>query len=128
MPFDLAGNGALGVATETTYGTFTAPTKWIPIRSESLRKVENKIYRTNIRGLADRSGAIQGYYHIEGDITFEVTADSLVYFMYASRVVPAKGALAGGGYPYTFTPASVASPTTAAGIAVRKSLSIQVNR
>jgi hypothetical protein len=82
----------------------------------------------NIRGTSDRVGAIQGYYHIAGDITFEVTADVLVYFMYASRVTPAKGTITGGGYPYTFTPANVASPSTAAGATNRKSLSIQINR
>ena len=128
MPYAIGGGGALGIAIEATYGTFIAPTKWIPIRSESLEKQESKIYRENIRGIADRSGAIQGYYHIAGDVTFEVTADVLVYFMYASRVTPAKGALASGGYPYTFTPAHVASPTTGVGVTLRKTLSVQVNR
>jgi len=122
MPYELGGTGILGVAFETTYGTYIAPTKWIPIRSESLTEVEDKIYRTNIRGLADRSGAIQGYTHIEGDIEFEATADNLLYFLYAMRVNVAK--TGAGPYVYTYTPAHVASPTTAAGANVRKSLSI----
>ena len=79
MPYELGGTGILGVAFETTYGTYIAPTKWIPIRSESLTEVEDKIYRTNIRGLADRSGAIQGYTHIEGDIEFDISGRRIVY-------------------------------------------------
>jgi hypothetical protein len=126
MGYELGGTGWLGVAVETAYGTWVTPTKWIPIRSESLQKVEDKIYRTNIRGLADRSGAIQGYTHIEGDVEFEVSADILTYFLYASRVTPSS--TGAGPYAYTFVPAHVASPSTAAGKTSRKSLSVTIMR
>jgi hypothetical protein len=124
---EVGGAGSLGLAFETTYGTYVAPTKWVPIRSESLQKVEDKIWRTPIRGVADRSGAVQGYTHIEGDIEFEVMADTLLYFLYAGRFTPAKaGAMAP--YTYTFVPAHVAKTTTAAGPTTRKSLSLLVQR
>lgn len=126
MPYALGGTGYLGLSYETTYGTYVAPSIWIPIRSESFAKTEDKIYRTNIRGLADRSGAIQGYYHIEGDIEFEVSADLVLPFFYASRMTPAKSGA--GPYVYTFTGAHVASPTTGTGATTRRTLAIVVNR
>lgn len=126
MTVEVGGAGTLGVAPEVTFGTYVAPTKWIPIRSESLNLVEEKIWRTNIRGLAGRSGAVQGYTHIEGEITFEVTPDSLIYFLYAMRTTPSR--TGAGPYEYTFVPAHVAKTTTAAGVTNRKTLSILVNR
>jgi len=54
---EIGGQGTVGVAFETTVGTFVAPTKWIPIRSESLQLVEDKIYRMNIRQMIE--------YHVE---------------------------------------------------------------
>src|SRR5580765_5566120 len=126
MPFGLGGTGWLGVGFETTYGTWITPTVWLPIRSESLQKQEDKIYRTNIRGVADRTGAIQGYYHIEGDIEFEVNADVLLYFLYLGRFLPAKSGA--GPYVYTFTPTHIASPSTATGPATPKSGAVTIAR
>jgi hypothetical protein len=127
MTLEIGGAGALGVATEAVYGTFIAPTKWIPIRSESLTKPEDKIYRTNIRGVADRTGAIQGYYHVEGDVEMEVSADIAVYFLYAGRFTPTKTG-ASAPFTYTFTPAHVAQPSTATTPTTRKSLSLLIHR
>lgn len=126
MTVEVGGAGTLGVGFEATLGTYIAPTKWIPIRSESLQKVEDKIWRTNIRGVADRSGAIQGYTHVEGDIEFEVTPESLLYFIYAMRVTCVK--TGAGPYTYTFAPAHVAKTTTATGATNRKTLSMLINR
>jgi len=123
---EVGGAGSVGFAFESTLGTYVAPTKWIPIRSETLANPEDKVYRTNIRGVADRSGAIQGYVHVEGDIVFEVSSDILPYFMYAARVVPVKSGA--GPWTYTFTPAHVAKATTAGGTTTRKTLSILTQR
>jgi len=126
MTVEVGGAGTLGLAFETTLGTYIAPTKWIPIRSESLSKVEDKIWRTNIRGVADRTGAIQGYTHVEGEIEFEVTPEVFVYFMYASRITCVK--TGAGPYTYTFAPAHVAKTSTAAGTTTRKTLSMLITR
>lgn len=126
MTVEVGGAGTLGVAFEATLGTYVPPVKWIPIRSESLEKMEGKVYRTNIRGLAGRSGVIQGYTHTEGDITFEVTSDVLPYFLYAARYTPVKTG-AGAPFTYTFTPAHVAKASTTTG-ANRKTLSALVTR
>jgi Phage tail tube protein len=124
---EIGGIGTFGIGFETTYGTFVAPTKWIPIRSESLQRIEERQYRENIRGLADRQNPIQGYTRIEGDVRFEVTRDNLVYFLYGSRVDPTH-ILTGSDHHYTFTPANVTFPTTASGFTARKTLSLYVVR
>lgn len=126
MTIEVGGAGELGMAFETTLGTFVAPAKWIPIRSESLQLVEDKIYRTNIRGLAERSGAIPGYTHVEGDIVFEVTPDALLYFLYSGRYSIVK--TGAGPYEYVFTPVAVAKTSTAVGATTRKTLSILIER
>lgn len=123
MTVEVGGAGTIGLATETTLGTYVPPTKWIPIRSETLELVEDKIYRMNLRGTADRTGAIQGYTHTAGDITFEVTPDVLVYFLYAARTTPSKVTTT-----YTFVPAHIAKASTAAGTSSRKTLSLLVAR
>ena len=126
MTIEVGGAGYLGVGFETTLGTFVAATKWIPIRSESLVVAEDKQYRMNLRGLADRSGALLSYTHVEGDIEFEVNPEFLPYFLYASRCSITKSG--SGPYTYVFTPAHVAKTTTAAGTTTRKTLSIIVQR
>jgi len=123
---EIGGAGSLGVAFETSRGTYVAPTKWMPIRSESLQLMEDKYYRMSIRGLAEKSGAIPGYTHTEGDVEMDITSDTLVYWMYATRNTPAKSGA--GPYTYTFTPAHVAKTTTASGASTRKTLSIHVER
>lgn len=126
MTIEVGGAGFLGVAFEATLGTFVPAVKWIPIRSESLRVAEDKQYRMNLRGLADRSGALLSYTHVEGDIEFEVNPEFLPYFLYASRITAVKSGA--GPFTYTFTPAHVAKTTTAAGTTTRKTLSIIVQR
>jgi hypothetical protein len=123
---EVGGAGSVGVAFESILGNYIAPTKWFPLRSESLQLMEDKVYRTNIRGVADRSGAIKGYFHVEGDVVFEVTHDVLLYYMYASRVTIQKSG--GGPYTYTFKPAHIAKASTAAGPTARKTLSLLCQR
>jgi hypothetical protein len=126
VTLEVAGQGVVGVAFETTQNTYLAPTDFIPLRSETLELMEDKYYRLNIRGTADRTGALQGYKHVEGDVEFEVTADQLLRWLYAARVLPAKSGA--GPYTYTFTPVGVAKTSTGVGAAVRKTLSISCER
>lgn len=127
MPLGIAGSGLVGVGFETAYGTYAAPAKWLPVRSESMTDSEDKQVLTPIRGLAVASHVKRGYKVIEGDIEFEVTSDTLPYFLYAARTTPARtGATAP--FTYTFTPSSVVLPTTAAGVATRKTLTVYVER
>jgi hypothetical protein len=90
MPADIAGNGAIWVGLETTYGTPVDPTAagvgvWVPIISESLSYTEDKYYSPQIRQSAIVSDVKQSYYHTEGDIVIEADPTFLPYFLYASR-------------------------------------------
>jgi hypothetical protein len=89
--------------------------------------MEDAYYRRNIRAVAEISGVVPGYTHVEGDLEMEVTSDTLPYFLYAARTTPAK---AGGPAPftYTFVPANVAKATTATGPTNRKTLSLTIVR
>jgi hypothetical protein len=127
MPLGMGGSGILGVGFETTYGTYATPTKFIPIRSESLTQTEDKQVLAPIRGLAVASHMKRGYTIVEGDIEFECTADVLPYFLYAARMLPVKAGTTPN-FTYTFTPVSDVLPTTAAGAATRKTLTIHIER
>ena len=53
MAIGIGATGVLGLAIETTRGTYVAATKWVPIRSESITVSQEMNYRRNIRGIAD---------------------------------------------------------------------------
>jgi hypothetical protein len=120
----LGGGGALGLALETTSGTYAAPTVWIPITSETFRYVENRYFSPQLRQQVMVSDVKQGYYHIEGDVTFEVDPNFFPYFLYMSRHTITK---TGASAPYTYkaVPNKVASLTQAvAGSARTASITI----
>lgn len=109
---DIAGNGAIWIGLEATYGTAIDPTAagvgvWVPIISESLAYTEAKYYSPQIRQSAIVSDVKQSYYHVEGDIVFEVDPNYLPYFLYASRHTVAKSG--SGPYVYAATPTNIGS-------------------
>jgi hypothetical protein len=111
MPVGLGGGGAIGLAIETTMGTYVAPTTWVPIISEEFRYVESRYFSPQLRQQVMVSDVKQGYYHIEGAVTFEVDTTFLPYFLYASRHTVTKTGT--GPYVYKAVPnkmASVGSP------------------
>jgi len=107
----LGGGGAIGIAIETTMGTFAEPTVWVPIISEEFRYVENRYFSPQLRQQVMVSDVKQGFYHVEGTITMELDTHFFPYFLYASRhTVTKTGA---GPYTYKAVPnhmASVQSP------------------
>jgi hypothetical protein len=117
----------MGFGVEAVYGTAVPPTKFFPIRSETLQLMQDVIYRTNIRGVADRSGTVPGNTHVEGDVTFEVSSDVLIYFLYGGRYAMTKtGAMAP--YTYTATPTHIAKPYTGAGATSNKTYTMYILR
>lgn len=109
---DIAGNGAVWVGLETTYGTPVDPSAagvgvWVPIISEDLAYTEAKYYSPQIRQSAIVSDAKQSYYHVEGTIVLEVDANYMPYFLYASRHSVAKSGA--GPYVYAATPTNIGS-------------------
>lgn len=120
MPVDIQATGFMGLAFEATAGTFVAPTKFFPIRSETLKYVQDTQFRNVIRGVADSIGAVQGNSHIEGDVVMECLTDVVPYFMYASRNTVVKSGISP--LTYTATPFHGANPTAT------RTLSLTVTR
>lgn len=95
--------GFIGIAVESTSGTYQAPTKFFPIMSESLSWTQDTNWRRVIRGTTDVIGAVAGNGNVEGDIEAELLTDVLPYMLLAAR-----GELTKTGteapYTYDFTP------------------------
>ena len=121
MPEDIQATGYMGIAFETVAGTYVAPTKYFPSRSESLQYRQETHWRRPIRAVNDILGAVSGMAHVEGDVEMEVLEDIVPYWLYASRNTVVKTG-AGPNYIYTTTPFHGALPTTG------KTLSITVVR
>lgn len=123
MPAGLSGSGHMGIALESTKGTYVAPTTYVPILSESFRYMEDRYFSPQIRQATEVSDVKQGYYHIEGDIEMEVDPNFLPYFLFATRHTPASAAGV-----YTFIPSTAGSTSTAASGMVQRTLSITITR
>jgi hypothetical protein len=97
--------------------TYAPPTKFIPIRSESLQYQEEKNWRRPIRQLVDVLGAVAGDVHTEGDVEVEVLEDCQVYWHMIARETLTK---TGGptNYTYDFVPNDRATPNKTASITI----------
>ena len=126
MPAGLGGGGKVGLAFETTMGTYVAPTIFVPVLNESLQYTEDKYYSEQIRQQTIVSDVKPSFYHVEGDIEMEVDPTNHPYWLYASRHTIAK--TGAGPYEYKFTPSSAGSASTAAGATTAKTLSITIVR
>jgi len=113
----IGAGGALGVAFETTQGTYIAPTKFVPIDSESLHYVQDTVWRRPIRYTAEILGAVAGNSHVEGEITMDCTEDILIYFLRAARTTCVKSGTTPN-FTYTFTPTPAAVPVKTLSIAI----------
>jgi hypothetical protein len=126
MPAGLGGGGSVGIAFETTMGTYVAPTVFVPILSESLKYTEEKYYSEQIRQQTMVSDVKPGYYHVEGDIELEVDTNNIAHWLYASRHTVVK--TGAGPYVYVYIPSSAGSASTAAGTTTPKTVSITIVR
>jgi hypothetical protein len=122
MPAGIGAAGVLGVAREAVPGTYVAPEKFIPIRSESLAYAQETVFTRPIRGVADIIHAVPGNATVEGDIEFEVTHDTLPYLFYAMRGDVTKGGAASD-FTYTLNPTSIGQKSGA-----NSTLSISIER
>jgi hypothetical protein len=105
----IGASGILGIAIETTSGTYLAPTKFIPFESESLQYTQDTVWRRPIRQSADLIGAVPGNVHVEGEIGFEALSDCVAMLLHAARHTVVKTG-ASAPYTYVFTPTSAALP------------------
>lgn len=107
MAQGIGAGGFVGIALETTAGTYLAPTKFFPIKSESLKVSENIVYRRPIRQSADIINAKAGNETVDGDIMMEAFEDVIPYFLRASRNTVVKTGTTN--LTYTATPSSAAT-------------------
>lgn len=120
MPAGIGASGVIGVAFEPTLGTYTAPTKFFPIKSETLMFNQGVTPRRVIRGVAGPLGFVKGNGIVEGEISMEVLPDVLPWFLFASRCTVVQTGV--GPWVYTAKGNNSGSPTAA------RSLSITIVR
>lgn len=94
--------------TALTPGVYTAPTKFFPFNSESLKSINDTVWRRPIRQTADIVGAVAGNYHVEGDLELESLEDVVLYFLWASRTLIVRTGT-NPNWIYTITPTSAAT-------------------
>lgn len=116
MPGTGAG-GFLGVAHEVTPGTYVAPVKYVPIQNESLRFIQDTIWRRPIRASADVVGAVDGNARVEGDVSMEAFEDVVAYMLYCARTSVVKTGTTPN-FTYAFSGAAVAIPPRTMSITV----------
>lgn len=116
MPGTGAG-GFLGFAPETVAGTYVAPTKYVPITSESLAWVQDTIFRRPIRASADVVGAVPGNGRVEGDISMEAFEDVIALMLHSARTTATKSGTTPN-FTYTFTGSAIAVPAKTLSITV----------
>ena len=103
MGVSIGAEGYVGIAIETTSGTYEAPDKFFPLRSESLSWTQNTNWRRVIRGTADPIGAVAGNGNVEGDLDMELLSNVVPYFLLCARGTVDKTDDTGT-YTYVFTP------------------------
>ena len=81
MPAGLGGGGSVGIAFETTMGTYVAPTVFGPILDEDFIYTESKYYSEQILQTSIVSDVNSSYYHIEVPINMEVDPPFIPYFL-----------------------------------------------
>jgi hypothetical protein len=89
---------------------------YLVLTDESLQHQQATRWRRPLRGIADVAGALAGNTHIEGDISCEVTEDTLPHLLRAARGALVKTLT--GPFLYTFTPNAVAVPAKTLSITV----------
>ena len=106
MGIGISGGGSLGLAFESTPGTYALPTKFHPILSESLEFMPGLMYRRPIRQSIDQIGVVPGNVSVTGTVSAEALDDILVYYLYAMRMQIVKTGTTPN-WIYTCTPTSL---------------------
>lgn len=116
MTVGIGAGGILGFALESTPGTYVAPTKFVPINSESIKWMQETNWRRPIRQVAGVVGAVAGRGHVEGSIEMEAFEDVVPYFLDCARSSVVKTGSTN--YTYTCTPTAAAVPTKTMSITI----------
>jgi hypothetical protein len=116
MTVGLEGSGIVGIALETVAGTYTAPTKFFPVLSETLKYTQATTWRRPVRASVDVIGAVPGDVSCAGDITMEAFEDVVPYFLETGRTSVVKSGSVN--FTYVFTGTAFAVPTKTMSITV----------
>lgn len=128
MAVGIGAGGVVGLALETTKGTYAPPTKFTPLRSEGLQWQQGTTYRRVIAGTVDPLGAVPGNGHVEGDIDIEALDDVLPYFFRCARGILTKTQTPDGGGAGVPGPPNTYELTPAHGAQASKTMSLTVVR
>jgi hypothetical protein len=125
MGIDVAGAGFAGIALEAAGapGVFVPPTKFFPIKTDTMKLNKQTDWRRTMKGVVDTIGHVPGNMHVAGDIDVEFLEDVHPYFMMATRMNVVKSA-GPTNWIYTGTPFHNALPLAAA----KSTLSITIVR
>ena len=118
MALAIGASGVMGIALETTSGTYQAPTKFVPFNSESIQFTGEPQEHRPIRNTPGVTDVTPGNMSVEGDIEFPVLTDVLVYFLMVSRCTWTKTGTTR--YVYSFKPAAFAVPTKTMSITIKR--------
>lgn len=120
--------GVLGLAEETTPGTYVAPTKFTPLRSEGVQWQQGTNWRRVIaNNIVDPKSAVPGNGHVEGDVDIEVLEDVLPHLLRAARGTMTRTGTDdpntttvedGPPYTYEFFPSAAAVPPSTLSITI----------
>ena len=80
-PAGLGGGGKVGIAFETTMGTYVPPAVFVPVLSEDVQYMEEKYYSEQIRQQTIASDVKPAPYHVEGPVEMEVDVNNLPYWL-----------------------------------------------
>lgn len=117
MGYGVGASGFVGIAPEVTSGTYVAPTYFLNLRSESLKYVQEPLWRRLLRGTADVSGVLAGNTRVEGTVEIEIIEDALVNLLKAARgTITKTGSVSP--WTYAYSPNQVAVPSKTLSITV----------
>lgn len=117
MAVGVGASGYVGIAPEAVPGTYVAPTKFLVLTDESMQFQQETKWRRPLRGIADVAGGLPGNSHVAGDVSVEITHDTLPHILLAARGTTIKTGTTPN-FTYTFTPTAVAVPTKTLSITV----------
>lgn len=86
----IGAGGFLGIGVEDTPNQYKAPTKFLPIMSESLTRPQDTVFRRPIRQTAGVVGAVDGNTRVEGEVSMEAFEAAMPYMLQAARTTTTK--------------------------------------
>lgn len=117
MAQGIGASGFVGFAFETVAGTYTPPTKYLPVNNETMNYTSEPKYRRPIRQSADNVWAVPGDAQVGGDFEMDALDTDVPYWLYIARCSIAKTGSAPN-FTYAVTPTDLAIPAKTASLTI----------